>query len=437
MTSSSAARANGRYPESNQILFSAEDPELVVLRATFGLLVSHDRGRTFRWVCEQSIGYSGVEDPMYAITPSSTLIGATSQGVAVSRDGACGWSLAGGDLAGQAFIDLSANPKDRRNVVVFASSFDRQDDEGDLLFSSKLWETKDEARTFELLGPELDPALLGSTVDLAPTDPDRLYVTAVRHPGASPEAVLLTSTDHGKSWEEMPVPLAAGERAVFIAAVDPNDAERVYLRTLSSNPDGSTRLLLRERAATTDGGGAALRTVHDATGALLGFALSPDGRRVYVGGPKDGVKVASTDDFAFSQRSKIPVQCLGLGPDGLWACSNEQTGFIAGVSSDDGVTFEPRLHFCDVAGALSCAPGAPTSERCAPSWPAQQALLGCDGGAGEVDGGGLVDAGGLTPDPPPRRSGCDCRSSPAAPWGALVAVVGTALALARRWRRRC
>ena len=39
----SPARANGRFPESNQLVFSAQEPDLVLLRVTFGLLVSHDR----------------------------------------------------------------------------------------------------------------------------------------------------------------------------------------------------------------------------------------------------------------------------------------------------------------------------------------------------------------------------------------------------------
>ena len=40
-------------------ILSKGDPDLVILRVTFGLLVSHDRGKTFDWVCEQSINVTG------------------------------------------------------------------------------------------------------------------------------------------------------------------------------------------------------------------------------------------------------------------------------------------------------------------------------------------------------------------------------------------
>ena len=429
-----AARANGRFPEANQIAFTAQDPDLILLRVTFGLLISRDRGKTFEWVCEQSIGFSGVEDPMYAVTPSKAIVGTTFQGLTISRDGACGWSFAGGDLENQVFIDLSASPTDAKDIVVYASSYDKQGEDGGILFTSRVWETKDEAQTFEQLGPALDPTLLGYTIDLTATDPQRIYLTAVRDPGVAPKGVLLVSKDRGKTWTEEPVPLVDTERAVFVAAVDPTNAERVYLRT-SNTADKPTRLILRE--AGPDGGAPTQRTVHTAEGALLGFALSPDGQKVYVGGPKDGVSVASTQDFAFQRRSNIEAQCLALSSDGLWACSNERSGFIAGLSTDDGATFEPRLRFCDIRGPLAaCGPGTPTNALCTNVWPSQKAMLGCGGAdAGATGDGGFGDAGGGFA-PPPRTENCDCHASPAGPWGALVSVVGGAIALLRRSRRR-
>jgi MYXO-CTERM domain-containing protein len=433
--STSIASANGRFPESNQILFVGHDPDLVLLRVTFGLLISHDRGKTFQWVCEQSIGYSGVEDPMYAVTPSKAIVGSTFQGLSITRDNACGWNFAGGDLSSQVFIDLTSNPNDAKNIVVFASSYDKQDDQGNIFFKSNIWETKDEAQTFQQLGQALDPGLLGYTVDLTATDPNRIYITAVREPGTTPKAVLLVSKDHGQTWTEESVPLIDGERAVFVAAVDPTNPERVYLRT-SNTVDKPTRLILREAA---DGGPATQRTLFSASGALLGFALTPDGSKVYIGGPKDGVKVASTQDYVFQPKANIEVQCLGLNAEGLWACSTERSGFIAGVSKDEGATFEPRLRFCDISGPQSsCGPGTPTNDRCTPAWPAQKALLGCGATPDTGADGGRTDGGtsGNAPVAPPPK-GCDCHAAPAAgPWGALVAVVGAAVALLRRARRK-
>ncbi len=436
-TASGDARANGRFPESNQIVFAENDPDLVMLRVTFGLLVSHDRGHTFDWVCETSIGFSGIEDPMYAVTPSRSYVATTFQGLTVSRDQGCNWSFVEGDLAHQVFIDLTSQPRDRKDIVVFASSYDKQDEQGNILFSSRLWETKDEARTFQQLGDRLDPTLLGYTVDLTPTDPNRLYLTAVRNAGTKPTAILLTSKNRGQTWEEMEVPLINNERSLWVAGVDPNDAERVYLRTAQGAIDRPTRLLLREA---TEGGAPTLRILHSAPDALLGFALAPDGSKVYVGSPKGGVHVASTSDFVFQQRSSQEVQCLGISADGLWACSNEAAGFVAGLSKDDGATFEPRLHFCDIRGPLACAPGTTTYDRCIAAWAAQRATLGCgpdssSGGSNDSGAGSTGDAGPATA-LSARGGGCNNQAAPVGSWSALVASAGVAIALARRLRRR-
>jgi hypothetical protein len=422
----SAAHANGRYPESNQITFSETDPDLMLVRVTFGLLVSRDRGKTFHWVCEQSIGFTGVEDPMYAVTPTNTIVGTTYQGVTISRDRACGFDYAGGELKDQVFIDLSANPNDLKNIVVFASSYDTQDDAGNIIFKSRVWETKDEAQSFVALPGVFDGKLLGYTIDLAASDPQRIYVTAVRDSLGKPEGILLTSKDHGATYEELTIPLVNGEKSLFIAAIDRRDADKVYLRTGAGGPDMPSRLLLREGGP--DGGSPTIRALYTGAGPLAGFALSRDGQRVFVGGPKDGLRVASTSDHVFEQRSTIEIQCLAESNDGLWACSSERSGFVAGLSNDEGRTFEARLHFCEnIPGALDCPEGTRTRTECAPLWEAQRRLL-CG-----VDAG--VDAGG-PPLPPPKDSNCGVHTFPVAPSGALAAATAVIVAAARRLRRR-
>jgi hypothetical protein len=428
------ASANGRYPESNHFYFSEADPNFVLLRVTFGLLVSHDRGKTWDWICEAAIGFVGEEDPMYAATPNGALLGTTFQGLAVTRDGACSWDFAKGELEKQVFIDLATSSSDPRNFVAFASSYDKQGDAG-ILFTSKLWETNDDGKTFQRIGDPLDPKILGYTVDTTETDRQRLYVSAVRDIGATTRrAVLLTSRNRGKTWEELDIGLENGELGVYIAAVDPTNAGRVYLRTAHApkDRDKPTRLLLVD--VDPEAGAAAPRVVYAAQGALLGFALSPDASKVWVGGPRDGVRLASTKDFVFQQKSSIEAQCLAFASDGLWACSNERSGFIAGISTDEGATFAPKLRFCGIRGPLQCAAGTKQAEECAPNWPAQKSLLGCGGDDGGSDGG--ADAG---PAPAPEPPGdCDCRATPTAPWAALgtaFVAIGAA-ALMRRRRRR-
>ena len=155
------ARANGRFPESNAIFFAPTDHDLVLLRTTFGEIVSHDRGKTWDWICERSIGLAGVEDPMYAITPDGTLMASTFQGLAISHDRACNFAFAGGELKELLFTDLASRAASPGNVVAFASSYGGQDDAAQVYFKSLLFETKDEGKSFTTLPAMFDPTLLG------------------------------------------------------------------------------------------------------------------------------------------------------------------------------------------------------------------------------------------------------------------------------------
>ena len=446
-TAAREARANGRFPETNAIFFAANDPNTVLLRTTFGLIISRDRAQSWDWVCERSIGLAGVEDPMYAVTPDGTIMSSTFQGLAASHDHACNWKFIGGELNQLVFIDLASRPSTPGNVVAFASSYSGQDDAGGIVFKSTLYETKDEGKTFAALGPSFDGTLLGETVDVTESDPDRIYVSAVRNPGTTAAAVLLTSRDHGKLFEENPIALIAPERAAFIAAVDPVNADRVYVRTANAT-DKPSRLLV------TDDAGKTFRTIFTGTGPLAGFALSPDGKRIYVGGPVDGLHIASTADYAFQKKSNREVGCLKLNQDGLWMCSTERSGFVVGLSTDDGSSFQSKLHFCDIRGPLACAQGTTTQTECSlggttssasPPWPAQRAGLGCSNDAGaNPDGSGPTGDASTNPGGPGMQAGgggCSLRApsqsgGPLRPFAALFAGIAATIALLRRRSRR-
>ena len=61
---SGTASANGRYPNADMLIVDPGEPSHLVLRATFGTLVSRDGGQRWSWICEESIGYTG--DPALA-----------------------------------------------------------------------------------------------------------------------------------------------------------------------------------------------------------------------------------------------------------------------------------------------------------------------------------------------------------------------------------
>ena len=419
----SSARANGRFPASSAVVFSPQDDATVLVRVTFGLLVTRDRGKSWRWICERAIGFSGPEDPSYVFTKSGALVAGLFDGLRVSRDGGCTWDPVKTDAT--VFVDVTSRSDGA--IVALASSYDRHSDAGSL-YKSQLWLSTDDARSFVPLGPRLDPTLLAESVEVAPGDRSRVYVSAVRGEDDKRSGVLLVSTDGGAHFTERATKLESKELAPFIAAVDPKRAERIYIRT-SASPEHPTRLLV------TDDAGKTYRKLLSAKGPLLGFALSPDGATVHAGGPDDGL-FTGAPDRELSQTSKLQVQCLGRAGAELWACSSEAGGFIAGSSRDDGRAFEARLHLRDIASPLTCGggDGGAAKKECDVDWGKLRGELGLG-----VDpavraearaAGGVAGAAGTIADPTPSARDRGAWTA------AVVAVIGGALLLLRARRRK-
>jgi hypothetical protein len=400
------AGANGRFPASNGVVFAPSDEATILVRVTFGLLVSHDRGRSWRWICERAIGFSGPEDPSYVVTRSGAIVAALFQGLRVSRDGGCTWQSVPTDAT--VFVDLTSRGDGA--VVALASSYDRAGDAGSL-YKTQLWLSTDDARSFAPMGAPIDPTVLGETVDVAPSEPSRVYVSGVRdRSGARDvrEGALLVSSNGGSTWTDRALRLEGSELAPYIAAVDPRRAGRVYVRT-SASPERPTRLLV------TDDAGKTFRTLLTAKGALRGFALSEDGRAVHAGGPDDGLFAgeAGGRPTELVASSALPVQCLAQRGDTLWACAGEASGFVAGTSdlSRDAGAFEARLHLRDVVGPLACGAGTSVASECEVDW----RKLKSDLGIGEP---GADAAPGASPSE--RRAGAGAGASTKAGDGGLA-----------------
>jgi hypothetical protein len=443
------ARANGRMAAGHQLIVSPTDPTLLVMETTFGLLVSHDRGKTFGWVCESAIGYGDgtVQDPSIGMTPTFILAG-MRQGLSLSADQGCSWRFALTDPV----IDLVVRHEDPHTALALATQYTGVGDAGENRFTTRILVTHDDGASWNQQGAFIDPAVEVETIDVAPSDSNRIYIGGARRRatadgGTERVAVVLASTDGGASFAQSTIALATpyetNQGAAFVSAVDPKNADRLYVRIGDISVD---RLLV------SDDGAATFRTAYQGIGTLLGFALASDGVKVFVGGPLDGVAFASAmpiDSGAglqFVQRSKARVSCLSWITGALYACMGEPAHpFVAqlGLSNDDGVTFAPTFALACTADALAC-PGNALGTQCSPGLPQLRASLGScaaavpDSDAGILSPDAASDAG-TTPLRPTR--GCHCgaagASGPDGRW-ALVLIVTTLLRKCRgrgiQWR---
>ena len=464
--SSGHARANGRFPAANQILFWPGDPHLVVARTTYGILVSRDDGASWTYLCEEALGLpsSATQDPELAFSAGGALVAGLDSPIAgldVSTDVGCDWRCVGGPLAGLPIADLTFRAGAPGALIALASSYLPADAGAGTL--TQLYESADDGATWAQLGVPIDPTVVVQTVDVAPASPGTMYVSGTRGYGAARTASLFVSADQGAHWTERPIaPFdAATEASVFIGAVDPVDSARVYVRTSAALPAGRSRLLVTLDAGQSfqvvqafdvaDEGGLAT------AGEILGFALSPDGSRIYTGTKEGGLFAADRSDLAFAQKASIHVQCLATRGSELWACSDVLSGFIVGSSNDDGATFTAKLPTVTaLAGPVACASdaGARASIACgatanaAQCGPSFEAFCQADdpngrcapaaGAPGGEDAGAAAD-GGQGARPASSGAACGCRVARGTSWSGCAGcavVVGAATARRARAKRR-
>jgi hypothetical protein len=411
-----AASANGRFPLANHLVQDPKDPQHIVLRTTYGIVQTSDHGKSWNWVCEQVPGYSGSFDPAVDVSNSGRVMVGLFDDLATSADRGCTFAKVGGILQKQYVIDLAV--AGGTSFVLTSTGL------GDAGFHVIVGESADGA-TWTQAGVDLPSDFNSETIEIAPSRLDRIYASGIV--GVSPRTgVIEKSDDHGKTWERLTLDLK-GAKAPYLGAVDPADPDKVYVR-IDGDPEATMPDKIADRLIASSDGGKTWSDIGGTKGDMLGFALSPDGKKIAYGGPKDGLWLASTSDFKFAKASAIQVQCLKWTDDGLFACASEfPDGFTVGLSKDDGKTFAPLHHLSDVT-PLACA-----YATCEETWlTIVRDSIGADAGA--VDAGSDASAGGA-PSTPDSSSSCKCSSvGRRSDVGAMAAFFALALVAGRRRR---
>jgi hypothetical protein len=434
------ALANGRYPAGSQLVIDPTNAEHMVVSATFGLLESRDGGKTFGWMCEAAIGTSGQQDLMLAIAGSGTTVVAMFNGVTTTSDG-CAYRAVP-ELAQKTMGDLAWSRSTPHQLVAFWLEF-----KAGGTFASQIVSSGDDGQSWNPVAGALPVEIYPLTIDVAPSLPSRIYLSARGDRTKSFASMLMRSDDGGATFTSSDIPETQDHRLTYIAAVHPTDPDRVYLRVF----DMPSTVIQMSRD-----GGRTFQKIFTGTEQLLGFAISPDGTQMAVGGPSDGLFIGSADGTNLTRRSDVGATCLTWTQDALYACADYKTaGFSIGRSSDSGATFQGLFRYDDLCGRAAC--GGSTTARCSEEWeliaPAVGATCAADAGKSDVSTGGTSRDGGPTVDaanpttggmPPPvghDAGGCAIAAAPSgvsrgsAAW--LVALAPSLSRLvARRSRRR-
>ena len=450
LAAAGGARANGRFPTALQLTFGpgARSP-LMALETTFGLVSSSDGGRTWRYTCEEAVGFvSSLRwDMALAITAEGAVVAGLPDGLSVGGADRCAFDRPA-SAPPEPVVDLASDPSGRRLAAAVSA----------LGTPPGVALSDDQGRSWRM-GWSAD-GLTPLTVDIAPSDARRLYLSG--YFGNTP--VLLRSDDGGATFARTAAEFADSV-GVYVTAVDPARPDTLYLRS-ELRPRGVA--LLR-----SDDGGRSFRELIRTGNRMTGAALAPDGQTMWVGSPggdlQDGV-FRTLDGGATWRRMAggYTVLCLRHHDGILYMCGDgARDGFALGCSTDGGESFAAVLAWADLVGPEGCPAGSAGRTRCQTAWPPLRALLvpdggrpppspGCQPGGGGAEGGAGDGAPALPdvsapPDAaaadrpaagPDARSGgdgggkgCGCRvGGRAAPAGSLALLALAALS-GRRPRR--
>ena len=350
-----SAAAHGRFPAIGQIAFHPSDPDTLVARATFGLLVSRDGGGTWRWICTTVTGARLTEDPTIAVTPDGSMVAALFDGLSRGTSDGCSWSFPDADLTDVVVIDQAQLPGTPETLLAVTSSGGAD---------NLVYRSTDQGVTWDPTGDPIEPILF-EAIAVAPSDPMRVYLSGSYPPARDTPRMPFVhrSNDGGATWERLAfADFDETDRNIYVLGVDPANPDHLLMRVKS---EGDDRLVRSTDAGTTWSVAATIPDV-DA------FAWSEDGSMVWIGGDS-GTGLYRSDDrgATFTQiDAELEVTCLASRGSELWACGNNYTdGFAIGLSTDGGDTFEKRLLYAEIPGMVECAPDSATTTMCTPELP--------------------------------------------------------------------
>ncbi|MEY4546945.1 MAG: hypothetical protein RL685_3140 [Pseudomonadota bacterium] len=375
------AAANGRFPRAQRLIQDQLDPNVLALYGTYGLLVTRDAGISWRHVCEAATGPYAGEDSLLEIMAEQRIVLRTDTGLSRSDVSLCSYQEVLGSAA-QPLQDITRDSASPNGLLSLSTALGT-----DGVFVSSLASSSDGGATFSPLA-SVSPDLieLGLTLDVAASQPDRIYLTGLDSSG---RGKLAQSLDRGQSFVGFEIPGLGASAPPYIAAVSAIDPDLVFVRSdvySRDNNDFEAPETADDSLYVTQDGGQTWHRALNKHGKLYGFALSPDEQWVLAGfgdpvlpaifvDPEElGLYRVALQDLLASPGAPPweriyagAVTCLRWTADALFACVvQEESGFELGRAPDasfslaDPSPFTGLLRLPEVR-PLECAAGSPVA----------------------------------------------------------------------------
>ena len=442
-----AARADGTFPEPRQILLPADRPEQIILGTNFGLIFSEDSGKTWLFSCERGLSNYAGPYLLGAQTPHRIFALTSGAGLIRSDDDSCSWQAAetSSDLL---LFSVAVDPANAQRVYTTGAP------RNDLRNGQSIYVSDDGGLS---LGKTVFTSPAGSavlSVLVAPSRPSRLFATMFSTPENHP--IVLRSDDAGEHWDVAADAVESlGENPFQLLAIDAHDENKLYVRILGA---------FAETLATSADGGQSFVQSASIPGKLNAFIKLASGTIIVAGTAGiDAVGYRSKDGgrtFEAWPRAPHGHALAERGGKLYIAGDGYADGYAIAESDDEGDHVTPLAGFSQVQAVKSCV-GELCTDACAyysgvglwpqaacgavstPTVPDDSSGAGGDTGTATGAGGASAAAGGSgtgeTGERPGLRvfgGGCACELAgkrPADSWVLLLA--GLMLAAARRLRR--
>jgi hypothetical protein len=423
------AHADGAFPDSVGLLLPQDRPSQLVVSSNFGLVWSDDNGASWSYVCEPAM--SAPYGFLYEVSraPTDSFFAESLNGLTYAQDDGCTWTDSGFPQTGTVAEDAFPDPNDATHVIASANW-----NNGSVV---SVFESHDGAASFgqPLFSTDAGTNIVG--VEISRSAPGTYYAATLHASivtGFTPG--LARTTNGGANWQTVDLTSSVGQQTARIAAVDPNNADLVYLRVVNATDPTQGALV----AAT--GGGTSVSTLFDA--GIDAFFRRSDGALFL---SSQGITYISTDQGAHFNPwgDHRQIRAFGERDGGFYVLTNCSA---LAVTWDQGNSWTPLLlGFDQISGPRSCGN---VPNLCASDWNAVHPRIAnrvpctdgvvfiSDGGStsspdsgttGGPDGGGGGDGG-----PGGSTGGCGCAQSPGFLWLALLLGLVLLRAVAPRGR---
>jgi uncharacterized protein (TIGR03382 family) len=433
------ARANGRLPATSTITFRHGHESDIAVGLTFGLLLSHDGGKTWTWMCEAAVGYGGMYDPSYAYTSSGALFATTFNGLTAMRNG-CTFDAT---AEGRSFVSASTIGPDGTLYYGAAQAADTQNGLADDFKIYKLADAPAATPVAIKLPETGDVNVWWQSIQVAPSDPQTIYLSGYRYVpqtggGTMREHRMFRTVNGGTSWSALPTTgmTLMANSVIHLAGIWSNDPTHLYARVELVDNTQSDAVYVSTNA------GASWTEINRKATTIGAFVVRAAAN---LGGTHDlilgtvalGAEISHDDGQTWVPLAGAPhMGCLVENAAGeLWACTQNYSVSTAPsdgagiMKTTDLATWTKVLRYQELTDAASCGSDTLQQQACVPLWCAVCAQLGCTAAASY---GCAVPVEAPITTPMGKAGCCDTGGGAGGP---LVFALSVATVLLRR--RRC